>query len=315
MASKIEWTDETWNPVVGCSKVSEGCANCYAKKVAWRLAHVPGAVGDKYSSVVQSYIMGGFHWLGKTAFVETAIEKPLHWKKPRMIFVCSMGDLFHESVPFEWIDWVFAVMALCGQHTFQVLTKRADRMLEYLTSKNRDCPPHAMEQFQKWSTKECMASWADTPDMPWPLPNVWMGVSAENQQRADEWIPSLLQCPAAVRFVSVEPMLGPIYIKKHIVKSAAFRALSRHYGPGGFDASGGQQEREIDRLDWVICGGESGAGARAMDVEWARALRDQCGAAGVSFFMKQMGGFPDKRHKLEDLPEDLRIRQLPGKDF
>jgi len=310
--SKIEWTKKTWNPVIGCSKVSPGCANCYAERMAIRLAHIPGATGDNYSNVVASNQMGGYRFSGKTALVESALEKPLHWKKPQIIFVCSMGDLFHESVPFEWIDKVFAVMALCPQHTFQVLTKRSARMLEYF----EETVKGDMAEHIQWCAKgriEAMAAHLKNncviPDLKnWPLPNVWLGVTAEDQQRADERIPDLLECPAAKRFVSVEPMISPVDLTRIPTGSWAYGKVDVMSGflcgaepddiydydacpKGGVIKPAGQWDRGECGIDWVICGGESGPGARPMHPDWARSLRDQCQAAGVPFFFKQWGAW------------------------
>ena len=283
--SIIEWTEKTWNPIVGCSKVSPGCDNCYAERMAIRLAHIPGATGDQYSDVIGSNMMGGYHWDGKTALVESALTKPLHWKKPRMIFVCSMGDLFHESVPFEWIDKVFAVMALCPQHTFQVLTKRPARMLEYfeMLRTNDSCFICLQRQASRISKSHAPKLYNNAPVSNWPLPNVWLGVTAEDQQRADERIPDLLKCPAAKRFISVEPILGAVDL-----------AYTCFNGSDSFGTMPG--------IDWVICGGESGPGARPMHPDWARSLRGQCDEAGVAFFFKQWGEwFP--RDQWEHNPE------------
>ncbi|NLX99449.1 MAG: DUF5131 family protein, partial [Rhodopirellula sp.] len=229
MSTKIEWTDETWNPVVGCQKVSEGCQNCYAEKMARRLA----CMGKKKYMPVVHWVNDGqpSHWTGAIQTDEAALLVPQRWKNPRRVFVVSMGDLFYEGVPFEFIDRVFAVMALCPQHTFQVLTKRPERMREYLTYEGRAA---AISEAARWLCADDIvgASHIDHPDSlmrrypvgpltdgipefgwrwfinPWPLPNVWLGVTAENQEQADKRIPALLQTPAAKRFVSIEPMLG-----------------------------------------------------------------------------------------------------------
>ena len=267
MGTKIEWTEETWNPIIGCSKVSPGCDNCYAERMACRLAHMDNR---NYQDVTGSNSNRTWfdNWNGKTAFVESALEKPLHWKKPRRIFVCSMGDLFHESVPFEWIDKVFAVMAICPHHTFQVLTKRPGRMLDYLSDpKTQIGIPGVCSS--KTNTKIDLNKFFAAAG--WPIKNVMLGVTAENQEQADKRIPILLQIPAAKRFVSVEPMLGPVDLEKNISEHCLIK-------PAAF-------------LDWVICGGESGPGARPMYPDWVRSLRDQCKAAGVPFFFKQWGEY------------------------
>lgn len=253
--TKISWTDASWNVIVGCSKCSPGCLNCYAEKMAVRLAFMGN---EAYAKVVNRGTVNS--WNGKTCFNAIALNKPLHWKKPRKIFVCSMGDLFHESVPFEWIDKVFAVMALCPQHTFQVLTKRADRMKEYF---NRHVKMRTEDFASEMSGKQIRLT-----DR-WPLPNVWLGVTAENQEMADKRIPILLQTPAAKRFVSVEPMLGPVDL--------TYR----------YDGSGSTITR-LDLLDWVIVGAESGAGRRKCVNEWIIKIENQCADAGVPIFVKQI---------------------------
>ena len=255
--SHIEWTDATWNPVTGCTKVSPGCDHCYAERVTER-----------------------FH--GKGSFAKVTLhpgrlDQPLRWRRPRRVFVNSMSDLFHQDVPDELIVKAFAVMTLAPQHTFQVLTKRHGRMRSLLsgdfsgqiTRTLLDDPQFA--RLGRWPVPSGGVSW--------PLPNVWLGVSVENQQWADIRIPELLHTPAAVRFLSCEPLLGPVNIP-----SQSF----------------------LRRLDWVIVGGESGPNARPMHPQWARDLRDQCQAAGVPFFFKQWGewaptgwrgvGYRDDKH-------------------
>jgi protein gp37 len=221
----------------------------------------------------------GPHWTGKVELVENHLEDPLHWRKPQRVFVNSMSDLFHEALPDEAIDRIFAVMALCPQHTFQVLTKR--RMQEV------------------WS--RCG-----------PLPNVWLGVSVEDQATADERIPLLLQTPAPVRFVSYEPALGPVDFTHLPFKPGAARTLDALRCPS--------------RVSWIIVGGESGPGARRFDLEWMRSVVSQCKAAGVSVFCKQIGsnpywaGYEMGRAKKQDRkggdwsqwPSDLRVRQFPA---
>ena len=278
--SKIEWTDSTWNPVTGCTKVSAGCKNCYAEQVAKRFWK-----NREFTEVLTH---------------PERLDQPFHWKKPRRIFVNSMSDLFHESVPFEFIAEVFERMtwnffksckktdAECGcecihdpdffypdgckcwreilPHTYQILTKRPERMLEFFKSVK--------------SVKEHK--------------NVWLGVSCENQETADERIPLLLQIPAAIRFISAEPLLQAVDISKY-----------------------------AKELDWCIVGGESGFGARSFDLEWAESLRDQCKTAGVPFFMKQFGSNPflypyddlklhnRKGNDWSEWPKDLRVREFP----
>jgi len=239
-------------------------------------------------------------WTGKAVCIESALEKPLHWRKPRKIFVCSMGDLFHESVPFEFIDKVFAVMALCPQHTFQVLTKRPERMLEYM---NWYGEPDGVNRTDRRSKIDGSGPIENhicgfTCGLLWPFANVHLGVTAENQAMADKRIPLLLQTPAAKRFVSIEPMLGEVRLnqlrRKH--KDGVFidNALTgfKAHSCGGWTAN---------KLDLVICGGETGPGARPMELAWARSLRCDCFRAGVPFFFKNIGGVrkPKDGHLLD----------------
>jgi protein gp37 len=281
----IEWTDSTWNPIRGCTRVSEGCRNCYAEKVAYRFS----GAGQPYEGLA---VLKNGHasWTGKIQFVQKHLLDPLKWKTPRRIFVNSMSDLFHEGVTDETRDKIFAVMALAHQHTFQVLTKRPYNMLRYLTDKQRGA---------RWlyTTQEVIEKPKGSTIRPWDvidakLGNVWLGVSVENQAAADERIPLLLKTPAAVRFLSCEPLLGPVSLRWK--NSTPFGvAHPRHLKPSP-DEDGRICTNEYDglrELDWVICGGESGPGARPMHPDWARTLRDQCVAAGVPFFFKQWGEF------------------------
>ena len=293
--SKIEWTDATWNPVTGCSIVSPGCTNCYAMRLAGtRLKHTPSRTG------LTKDTKAGPVWNGQVRLNEGWLDQPLRWKRPRRIFVCAHGDLFAENVPDEWIDRVFAVMALSPQHTFQVLTKRAARMRDYL---NGD-----------WSIRIIgalpghVAGWLSSGRN--ILPNVWLGVSAERQQEADERIPDLLATPAAVRFVSAEPLLGPVDFTRIIHRDPAkFSWLN--YSPrlnaltGNYPLLEGTRDPHPERLDWIIVGGESGNAARPMHPAWARSIRDQCAAAGTAFFMKQIT-------KKGPIPDDLFVRQFPA---
>lgn len=258
--TSIEWTDVSWNPVRGCSLVSAGCANCYAMKQAHRFS----GAGQPYAGLTE---LGphGPRWTGKIQLVEEALDAPLHWKKPRRIFVNSMSDLFHEDVPDEFIHKIFAVMALSPRHTFQVLTKRPERMLRYLRPEGRR---FLVEHHAYKLSDRAPVSLASI----WPLPNLWLGVSIDDQKTADERIPILLQTPAAVRWVSAEPLLGPVDLDLYLSYSG--RVLSH----GG--------------IDWVVVGGESGPGARPCDVAWIRSIRDQCQAAGVPVFVKQLGSQP-----------------------
>lgn len=436
--SKIEWTDATWNPVTGCSVVSPGCTNCYAMGLAGtRLRNHPSRAGLTIAT------KAGPVWNGQVRLNEDWLTQPLKWQRPRMIFVCAHGDLFHEAVPDEWIDRVFAVMALSPQHTYQLLTKRADRMRAYCTDAGvTHRVAQAMDKILVDRDDDGYEKWAPVPDFPkyevstrgrvrrddivlkqqinpeygrpsvtlwrdaipttvfvhilvlrawrgpmpdgcetrhrngertdnrlinlewasgsinqqdkvrhgsnggpakltreqaaeirsavaagetqqsiadrygvsrslvslvkdrkvwpdaidWPLRNVWKGVSAEDQTRADARVPDLLATPAAVRFVSAEPLLGPI----------DFREIGGRDGDGfnAFDDGADDGVRAEPVLDWIIVGGESGPSARPMHPAWARAIRDQCAAAGVAFFFKQMT-------KKGPIPDDLLVREFP----
>lgn len=304
--SKIEWTEKTWNPIVGCSIVSPGCTNCYAMKMAarleamgasdkqrWTKPHDPAVRLSHYAGLTKPS-KGGPVWTGNLAQApEHILLEPLRRKKPTMYFVNSMGDLFHEDVPDEWIDRVFAVMALCPQHTFQVLTKRSARMRRYFDD--------AGEVARQWFVASAAARMVEDGDTTmdvistglWPLPNVWLGVSTEDQKRADERIPDLLATPAAVWFVSAEPLLGPIDFQTDLRRYLDMGLASRHSCVG-----------------WLIVGGESGSDARPMHPDWARDIRDQCEAAGVPFFFKQWGNnVPAELLADDPRPEPWRLWQ------
>ena len=240
--SKIEWTEKTWNPISGCTKISEGCKNCYAEKMANRLK----AMGTK-----------GYENGFAVTLHRDKLDEPLKRKKPTMYFVCSMGDLFHEDVPFEFIDDVFLIMGLCPEHTFQILTKRPERMREYMLRKR----PAAAIVTSRYIKK--VQEYVHSDKVSQNLPNVWLGVTAENQEQADKRIPILLDTPAALRFVSVEPMIGGINLEIG--------------------------ENEHIKLDWVIVGGETGTGARPLRYEWVKDIQGQCEAANVPFFFKKWG--------------------------
>jgi protein gp37 len=257
--SKIEWTDATWNPVRGCSVVSEGCRNCYAMAVAARFS----GPGMAYEGL--AYRNGsGPHWTGETRLIQEHLEDPIRWKAPRRIFVNSMSDLFHESLTETQIQNVFSVMESARRHVFQVLTKRPQRMFDFV------------KKFDGWlkyaSDYPGQLSFAER------FAHVWLGVSVEDQKTADERIPLLLQTPAAVRWISAEPLLGPVDLF----------TLDGEYKDD--DESNRRVFcRLIDGVDWIVVGGESGPNARPMHPDWARSLRDQCETAGVPFFFKQWG--------------------------
>ena len=333
-ATAIEWTDASWTPIRAraleiqrdgsgkerlgwhCEHVSEACRNCYAEAINRRL----GTGFDFKPGTLRSGRGGRDR--PELFLDDTMLTVPLRWRRPRRIFVCSMTDLFAAFVPDEWIDRIFAVMALCPQHTFQVLTKRAERMRNYLTANTG-----------AWDTGHACGRVAEivermrTDNRPvgplphrepgerwWPLPNVWLGVSAERQKEADERIPPLLATPAAVRFVSAEPLLGPIdftrYLHDSDCRQFEFGICTCH------------DPREV-RLDWIIVGGESGPNARPFDTAWAASIVEQCRAAGVACFVKQLGAHviqgSERRIKrdrkggdMSEWPHDLRIREFPA---
>lgn len=278
-STKIEWTDATWNPVTGCSKVSQGCKHCYAERGWSRLGHLP-AYQERAFTDVECH--------------PERLYQPIRWKKPRRIFVNSMSDLFHPDVPDEFIDEVFAVMALCPQHTFQVLTKRARRQRDYLRSGGR-----ASAVFDIMRTAEIgyYAGGDKLPPQSWPLQNAWIGVSVEDQATADDRIPLLLQTPA-VRWISAEPLLGPVSLEMmpypydhHNGWPGTYHSLHGSWWPavGDYEEEFRNREESLARINWVVAGGESGPKARPTHPAWFRSLRDQCKAAGVPFLFKQWG--------------------------
>lgn len=254
-ATKIEWTDATWNPITGCSVVSPGCRSCYAMKLAGtRMRNHPSRAGLTVPTAT------GPVWNGLVRLNEGWLQLPLQWARPRRIFVCAHGDLFHEDVPDDWIDRVFAVMALAQRHSFQVLTKRAQRMHAYLTAPVREMAiGRQVSELQRAVDGSPVSEW---PGM--PLPNVWGGISVEDQLRADERLPWLSATPLAVRWVSAEPLLGAV----DLMLGDPFAA---------------------PHPDWIVVGGESGPRARPMHPEWAAGLRNQADAKGTAFLFKQWG--------------------------
>lgn len=285
--SAIEWTDATWNPLLGCSKVSAGCQQCYAVKTSYRLEAM-GKASHRGLTIKRSD--GSLNWSGEVRLLEERLDLPLTWRKPRRVFVNSMSDLFHETVPDEFIDRVFATMALARQHTFQLLTKRPERMLAWM---RQECSLGTV--LHHWKT------WKPGQNT-WPLPNVWLGVSAENQATLDARVPLLLQTPAAVRFVSFEPLLGRINATRYlepdlpIWPEMAVPTPGRDYaeplGDGGWvirRRSKGPHcfETWVPPIQWAIVGCESGPCARPMHEDWVRQIRDQCRDAGVALFYKQ----------------------------
>lgn len=307
--SNIEWTEASWPVVVGCEHVSDGCDRCYAATLtSGRLRNLP-----EYAGLAEK---GRF--TGEVRVLPERLTWPLRWRKPRRIFVCSMSDLFHKDVPDEFIARTFAVMAIAERHTFQILTKRHARMRSLLNSDAfhdlvlKHAPLLASEHGLN-------STWAGRMVDPrnGPLRNVHLGVSVEDQKWADIRIPALLETPAAVRWLSCEPLLGPVDISRYLLLTGGSTAgpfydyAGRRRGGGGV---GGQAITSVPSgdLSWVVVGGESGRGARPLELDWLRSLRDQCQQAGVAFFVKQLGSRWGKgHHDIDQFPEDLRIREYP----
>ena len=281
-SSSIEWTDTTWSPITGCTRKSEGCDHCYSARMTYRLEMMGQ---QKYTGLTVVNPKGDRHFNGVVKCHEGELSAPFKFRKPRRIFVNSMSDTFHPSVPFEFVDKMLAVMAMTPQHTYQILTKRPERMAEYLNDYRSATGMKTDENV--WKTAACMdgdrfaAAYKPRIDDTgvWPLENVWLGTSVENQAAADERIPHLLKCPAAVRFLSVEPLLGAVDLGDFLD--------SETYGDEGGDGP-------CASIDWVIVGGESGPGARPFNVEWARSIIAQCKSANVACFVKQLGANPVK---------------------
>ena len=261
--SKIEWTERSWNPIVGCSKVSEGCKNCYAIRMAWRLMHNP-KTADRYAGTVHKTCGGKANWTGVINVLSDVALLPLQVKKPTMWFVNSMSDLFHEQLDDDTIIALFDIMRDCPRHTFQVVTKRTARAAEFLRK-----------------------------HYPEPLPNVWIGFSVENNKTLTERAPYFQEFEAAVKFISCEPLLGPLSFKSP--------CLSKHL----------QENLLVKYIDWVIVGGESGPDARPMNPDWVCNLRDECTAAGVPFFFKQWGEWAPLQRYYEG---HLMVNLTPGKN-
>lgn len=339
MSTNIEWTHtinndgsiskgETWNPFAGCSKISAGCKNCYAIRDAVRLAENNNPkIAEKYAGTVS-----GNNWTGKINLApEDTLLKPLRWTRPRMIFVNSMSDLFHENVLDEWIDKVFAIMALSPNHTFQILTKRPERMKDYLSKKLDEFSDFGISETIKFTDLEGLifdyiyengslkshlkdAGWfydtdyyeggSEPGDLIYeaenPLHNVWLGVSIEDQKTADERIPLLLETPAAVRWLSVEPILEninlPIYYCCNCFKFTQTERVNNNKDWGcticGCYKTNGWKPSKTQGISWCVVGGESGDKARVCNVEWIRSIVQQCKAANVPVFVKQLGSVP-----------------------
>lgn len=296
----ISWTERVWNPVTGCDRVSPGCDNCYALTMARRLKAMGQA---KYQQDGSQTTSGpGFG----VACHEDALAVPLRWRKPRRVFVNSMSDLFHGAVPFDFLVRVLAVMAATPEHTYQVLTKRHGRMHAFLS--DPDLPD---------LVEEAVAEFSHTSLDRWPLPNLHLGVSAEDQKRADQRIPILLDTPAAVRWISAEPLLGPVDLGQWLTYTCPRCAQASSWTDGRARRLGDEtdefwcqncgEESLLEDcpgpgLGWVVCGGESGPKARPMHPRWARGLRDQCAEAGVPYLFKQWGEWAPEPWKLDREP-------------
>ncbi len=287
--SKIQWCDATINPCYGCSPVSPGCANCYAAKMAARMAHNP-AVCQYFEGLTDK----NNRWTGRINLFPQQMEKALRWKRPRRIFVGSMTDIFHEAVPDSFLDQIFTDMALAQQHTFILLTKRPERMRHYIQGVH-DEPVDTerdMALFDPWR-----ATWGELcGQRPWPLRNVILMTTAEDQPRADERIPPLMALAGMgwKTGVSVEPMLGPVDLNR--IHESGESEHGMHWESWEscltgrkFDVWADQEAEGYPRLSWVICGGESGPNARPMHPDWVRSLRDQCAEARTPFLFKQWG--------------------------
>ena len=288
--TSISWADKSWNPLRGCTIKSVGCQHCYAMGQAGRFS----GPGQPYKGLVRKTNQG-FKWTGEIRLIEKDLDVPLRWRKPKRIFVNSMSDLFHENVSDAWIDKIFAIMALASRHTFQVLTKRAERMQVYTS-----------DSVTPFRIAEAISVLTDTKitSIAWPLSQVWAGVSVENQATLNR-LNHLCETPAAVRFASFEPLLenlGDVTPWLQPVLNAA-------------------------GLDWAIIGGESGPGARPCDLEWIRSLVRQCREVGTATWVKQLGTRPyivsefDKTYPVRlaarkgdapsEWPRDMRIQEFP----
>ena len=339
--SKIDWTDVTWNVTAGCRKVSEGCRNCWAIRTVPRLAG-NGVKGYEQITNSKEQITNKsgkakklLNWSGKIELLEHNLQKPFKYgKKPKRVFVNSMSDLFHEDVPFDFVDKVMAVISLFSQHTFMILTKRPERMKEYFEKLFADyTPDEIMEKLTSLYSDENFLG----KDKPFPamedeaecfahnyamvhgiLSNLWLGVSVEDQKTADERIPVLLQIPAAKHFISLEPMLGAVDLSKYLGFDATITChekITEDVGKAIIEMCNKAGAKKL--LDWVIVGGESGAGARPMHPEWVRSIKDQCTMSNVQFYFKQWGAYSmlnDKvaNVKCKKIPHVSKMRSIKG---
>lgn len=339
--TRISWTNKTWNPLVGCSRTSPGCDRCYAIGVAHR-AMQPAHRG------LTLMTEHGADWTGEVRCLPDRLTVPETWRRPCLVFVNSMSDLFHRDVPPGFIVQVFATMALTPRHTYQVLTKRAQRMAKWTSDPTNQClvnvevahrlgirTAHFAPIDSSAAARRLGAAIGDARVAAglerystWPLPNVWLGVSVESQRYANLRLPHLLSTHTAVRWVSAEPLLGRLDLgigdphRGHLSDDVHGHPHPRTCltcSSEDHDVPYFRRDPGHSGIDWVVAGGESGPGARPMDLEWARSLRDQCCDAGVPFFMKQLGAVRARElgaatragHALDELPGDLQIRELP----
>lgn len=294
--SKIEWTDATWPIVAGCEYVSPECTHCYAVYDSWRMAHNPNPrIHRVFFGTVDKTDKGHLVWSGIVRTLPLRLAWPLRWRAPRRIFVCNLADLFHPKVPFEFIAAAWGVMAACEHHTFQVLTKHPRRMLEFL--RWLDGKPEGPVRASLLLAQRALLASREIPralvGTPWPLRNVHLGVTAGDQKRADERLPSLMVAPAVKRFLSYEPAIGPVDLRN--LRGGEIDALT-----GDRKTSSGEVFAGAHGLDLVIAGGESGPRARPAHPDWFRKVRDDCAAARVAFHFKQWGAWIDEKQMLPD---------------
>lgn len=336
--TKISWSEATWNPVTGCTRVSSGCDRCYAVQQTHRIERMTASlktrdglqwralkevgVGEKYHGLTALNGKGERHFNGVVRCHEDVLEKPLHWRKPRRIFVNSMSDLFHELVPDEFIYEVLAVTFLCQQHTFQILTKRPERMDDVFNEPGISgrisqalcrlrLPPHLAKFGDPnpsdpapcivTAIREVQLNLGIDPNAlrkpksrKWPPSNIWLGTSCEDQETLERRAVWVMKCPAAVRFLSLEPLLGPINLRCVLTGVEGGIGATKHFdvlsGLEVVETPFGRREYKTNKIDWIVVGGESGPGHRPCKIEWIESIVKQCRAAGVACFVKQDSG-------------------------